>query len=80
MIVFLSTAIKAFGDEGGIRTLEGEISPYKISNLGHSTCSATSSYLVGNDGVEPSVSYSPTAYKAAALTAELIPHGTPEEI
>lgn len=30
--------------------------------------------LVGREGVEPSVSYSPTAYKAAALTDELPPH------
>lgn len=29
--------------------------------------------MVGVNGVEPSVSYSPTAYKAAALTAELHP-------
>ena len=30
--------------------------------------------LIGREGVEPSVSYSPTAYKAVALTAELPPH------
>lgn len=30
--------------------------------------------MVGVDGIEPSVSYTPTAYKAAALTGELHPH------
>ena len=56
-----------------LRPAEGLEPPTYCLQGSRTTNCAMQAYLIGREGVEPSVSYSLTAYKAATLTAELPP-------